>query len=237
MIKNVSFTCPNKRETTRGRAIGHALTPAEGLPIEIKPIDEMFIRRMRSSSNIKIKVDINEVSVGAVIDTAAQVTIISDKLYESLIPKPPFLKRLVLPAARRDLKMTGCKIGPVSISIGSQAYPNVEVYVAPIKDDMLLGLDFLYQQKTIIDLNDGKLDISQECITMSTCSNGSGNELFQISNVIISNNTIIPPCSAVQLPCSLQHWTITLLNHRIRVWNSFCREGYIQKDQSLLYAM
>lgn len=54
------------------------MTPTEGLPIEIKPTDEMFIRRMRSSSNIKIKVDINEVPVEAVIDTAAQVTIISD---------------------------------------------------------------------------------------------------------------------------------------------------------------
>lgn len=52
-----------------GRAIGHALTPAEGLPVEIKPTDEMFIRRMRSLSNIKIKVDINEVPVEAVIDT------------------------------------------------------------------------------------------------------------------------------------------------------------------------
>lgn len=98
-----------------GRAIGHALTPAEGLPIEIKPTDEMFIRRMRSLSNIKIKVDINEVPVEAIIDTAAQVTIISDK--------PSVLKRVVLHAAGRDLKMTGCKIGPVTSSIGSQAYP------------------------------------------------------------------------------------------------------------------
>lgn len=70
-----------------GRAKDHALTPAKGLPFEIKPTDELFIRRMRSLSNIKIKVDINEVPVEAVIDTAAQVTMISDKLCEFLIPK------------------------------------------------------------------------------------------------------------------------------------------------------
>lgn len=125
---------------------------------------------------------------------------------------------MVLHAAGRDLKMTGCKIGPVTISIGSQAYPNVEVYVAPIKDDMLLGLDFLHQQKTIIDLNDGKLDIGQERITMNTCSNGSGNELFQVANVTISNNTIIPPCSAVQLPCSL---STTLGNYVVEPLDSY----------------
>lgn len=213
----VLYESPKRGKREGGRAIGHALTPAEGIPIEIKPTGEMFVRRMKSSSNIKIKVDINQVPVEAVIDTAAQVTIISNKLYESLIPKPPILKRVVLYAAGRDLKMTGCKIGPVNISIGSQAYQNVEVYVAPIKDNMHLGLDFLYQQKNIIDLNDGKLDIGQERITMSTCSNDSGNELFQISNVIISNSTIIPPCSAVQLQCSL---STTLGNYVVEPWDS-----------------
>lgn len=74
--------------------------------------------------------------------------------------------------------MIGCKVGPVSISIESQAFPNLEVYVAPMEDDMLLGLDFLYQQKTIIDMNEGKLDIGQESITINTCSNGDCNELF-----------------------------------------------------------
>lgn len=90
---------PKTRETRRGQGNGHTFVPAEGLPIEMKPTDEMFIRRMRSSSNIKITVEINEVPVEAVIDTAAQVTIISDKLYESLITKPPILKTVVLHAA------------------------------------------------------------------------------------------------------------------------------------------
>lgn len=52
---------------------------------------------------------------------------------------------------------------------------------------------------------------------MNTCSNGSCNELFQISNVIISNNTIIPPCSAVQLPRSL---STTLCNCVVETWDS-----------------
>lgn len=205
------------RETRRGQGNRPRLDPSRRLPIEIKPTDEMFIGRMRSSSNIKIKVDINEVPVEAVIDTAAQVTIISDKLYQSLIPKSPIIKRVVLHTSGRDLKMIGCKVGPVSISIESQAFPNLEVYVAPMEDDMLLGLDFLYQQKTIIDMNEGKLDIGQESITINTCSNGDCNELFQISNVIISNNTIIPPCSAVQLPRSL---STTLGNYVVEPWDS-----------------
>lgn len=53
---------------------------------------------------------------------------------------------------------------------------------------------------------------------MNTCSNGSGNELFQVANVTISNNIIIPPCSAVQLPCSL---SITFVNYVVEPLDSY----------------
>ena len=39
--------------------------------------------------------------------------------------------------------MKGYKVGPVSISIGSQSFKISEVYIAPIDDNMLLGLALL----------------------------------------------------------------------------------------------
>ena len=44
--------------------------------------------------------------------------------------------------AGRDMKMKTFIIGPVGI--GSRIYPS-DVYVAPIDDDMLLGLNILYK--------------------------------------------------------------------------------------------
>ena len=41
------------------------------------------------------------------------------------------------------ITMKGYKVRPVSISIGSQAFKISEVYIAPIDDNMLLGLAFL----------------------------------------------------------------------------------------------
>lgn len=99
---------------------------------------------MRLLLNIKIKVDINEVFVEVVIEIVVQVIIIFDKLYEFLILKLFVLKRVVLYVVGRDFKMIGCNIGLVIILIGLQVYLNVEVYVVLIKDDMFLGLDFLY---------------------------------------------------------------------------------------------
>lgn len=41
--------------------------------------------------------------------------------------------------------MKGFEVGPVSISLGSQVFTVEEVNVAPIDDNMLLGLDFLLE--------------------------------------------------------------------------------------------
>lgn len=155
---------------------------------------------MRSSSNIKVNLSINGVPVAAIIDTAAQVTIISDGLYKSLKVKPPTLSKVILHTAGRDLKMSGYKVGPVSIVIGSQTFPGNEVYVAPVEDDMLLGLDFLYQHGAIINMSNGKLEIGHGRFRMS-CSIDSCSNL-QVAEVKVSNNAIVPPCSVLRLPCS-----------------------------------
>lgn len=48
------------------------------------------------------------------------------------------------------MKMETFIIGPVDIRIGSCNYPS-EIYVAPIDDEMLLGLDFLHRNNVVID--------------------------------------------------------------------------------------
>jgi predicted aspartyl protease len=155
---------------------------------------------MRSSSNIKVNLSINGAAVAAIIDTAAQVTIISDRLYQSFKEKPPILSKVTLHTAGRDLNMLGYKVGPVSIVIGSQTFLENEVYVAPVEDEMLLGLDFLQQHQAVINMSDGKLEIGHGRISMN-CAIDSLKEL-QVAEVTVLNNTVIPPCSVLRLPCS-----------------------------------
>lgn len=49
-------------------------------------------------------------------------------------------------------------IGPVDIRIGSCNYPS-EIYVAPIDDEMLLGLDFLHRNNVVIDCSNNQFSI------------------------------------------------------------------------------
>ena len=56
-------------------------------------------------------------------------------------------------------------IGPVDIGFGSRIYP-FDVYVAPIDDDMLLGLDFLYKYNVVLDCSKNIFVIDEETLPM-----------------------------------------------------------------------
>ena len=97
-----------------------------------------------TSSSLKVPVTVQGVALNAIIDTAAMVTVISDNLNKEIAVKPESLKTEILKTAGRDQKINGQVIGPVSLKLGESTY-SVLVIVAPIYEDMLLGLNFLME--------------------------------------------------------------------------------------------
>ena len=81
------------------------------------------------------------------------MTIISDSIFRELQPTPPYLKKVILHTAGRDLRMDGFVVGPVALKLGEIIFP-YSVYVAPMKEDMLFGLDFMLRHGVDIKLND-----------------------------------------------------------------------------------
>jgi len=93
----------------------------------------------------------------AVIDTGAEVTVISDRLYESLPPnnKPVLTKAkrgLVVADANRAMKTNG--IAKVTIVIGDNEF-QWPVYVAPIRDEILLGCDIIDEKDITLNTKKG----------------------------------------------------------------------------------
>ncbi len=82
--------------------------------------DENIVRinQLRSSSTLKVVVSINGVPVNAVVDTAAQVTIMSDKLFEILKPPCKIKRSITLQTAGRQLKFKGYVVGPIQVELG-----------------------------------------------------------------------------------------------------------------------
>lgn len=66
---------------------------------------------------IKVPVVIQGMTINAIIDTASQVALISDTLYNNLVPKPGIEKYITLYAAGRDMAMKGYLVEPTTFSL------------------------------------------------------------------------------------------------------------------------
>ena len=136
-----------------------AWDPAEENTCSINSsLGDITICQLSSTSALRIPGILHGIALKAVVDTAAMVTILSDKVYREMKTKPPCPKVVTLQTAGRDMKMDGRIVGPVSLKLGNTTFPEV-VHVAPIQDDILLGLDFLLKHRVDIKLKELQLHI------------------------------------------------------------------------------
>lgn len=84
----------------------------------------------------------------AVVDTGAQITIMSIRLFESL-KWPMKLDMVCLTGLDPDKKINGYRVEGVDLTIGGNTN-NMTIYIAPTADDLLLGLDFMVSYKVDI---------------------------------------------------------------------------------------
>ena len=91
--------------------------------------EDITVCQLRSSSMLRVPVILQGKEIKAVVDTAAEVTFISDTVFRELEPKPPCLKRVTRHTAGRDMKMEGFVVGPVALKMGNSTFHEA-VYVA-----------------------------------------------------------------------------------------------------------
>ena len=90
--------------------------------------EDIIVCKLRSASMIHVPVVMDGKTVNALVDTAAQATVISDKLLESFSNKPEVSKEITMHAAGRDMTMRAYKLKPIDIYIGKQCFSQ-EVYL------------------------------------------------------------------------------------------------------------
>ena len=144
-----------------------------------------------SSSALKVPVTVRGVALKPVIDTAAMVTIISDRVYRKMAVKPELLKTVILKTAGRDQKLNGQVVGPVSLKLGESLY-SVLVHVAPIYEDMLLGLNFLIEHGLEINVTEQYLLVRQNKERIPLEISPSPREGCAVSKVTTDSNERSP---------------------------------------------
>ena len=110
--------------------------------------------------NYKVKVGVDDKEVAAVVDTAAEVTIISEDVFNAMKVKPRKVKDVKLFAAGNE-SLNGSAVGPVKLKIGSKVYTEF-VHVAPITQEMLLGFDILHN-KAVLNIRNKTLELMEAC--------------------------------------------------------------------------
>lgn len=105
---------------------------------------QIIIERVRAVT-IKTPLTVQGIQAKAIVDTGAEVTVLSEQLYNSfpvnLKPRLQKAKRgLIVAEAGREMKT--CGIIDVDFEIGEYKF-SWPVYVAPIRDEILLGCDLI----------------------------------------------------------------------------------------------
>ena len=97
---------------------------------------------MWSQSAFQVQLALKGKILQATINTEAEVTIIADRVYKQLVQEPHKGEKVIMSTVRENQTLTAYRVGPLSLEVGRVATKEF-MYVAPIQDDMLLGMDFM----------------------------------------------------------------------------------------------
>ena len=134
------------------------------------------------------------VKTAAVIDTAAQVTIMSSNWRERLSLKPgSHDETVLLRNAERDSTMQGVVWKHVGFQLGERKY-FWDIMEADISDALILGIDFLRRYQCKIDLGSSVLEMGDgEKIHASM--RGQDSRVYHVSRVLLAKTISVPPLS------------------------------------------
>ena len=156
----------------------------------------------RIGSQTCVKIVVQDQTVEALVDTGAQVTIISERVYQKMLNPPPCIGKVKLRMANGDISQIGKKVGPVRVKLGKRWYA-FPVYVARLDaaEDMLLGYDILESQgHCLVDVIHGVLHFDGQVIQGVVKRPKSDDSEATVS---VKRRVIIPPNSVKRVSCSM----------------------------------
>ena len=158
-----------------------------------KLLDSQRDHSQESTPAYTVPVRVGNIYVRAVVDTAAEVTIISIDIWDMIVPKPKAIGKRALQMAGKDHRAEVLLVGPLPIKVGFLT-ANEYCYVSALTDDMLLGVDFLDRHQTVVDFAEHTLTIHGSSITMN-------NVFPAMVSVSSTEDMTIPPRSHVCMSC------------------------------------
>ncbi len=140
--------------------------------------------------SLLIDVTVNNIPTQAVVDTGAEATVISETLYQQFpLGKQTATTQTCLHNAESGKDMNAKGGLKVKFQIGTWC-TEWDVFVAPIRDPVLLGLDFLQAANVTIHTS-GKVFIAEELVPAKIVG-GDGTD-YHVARVVLETDTMLPP--------------------------------------------
>ena len=133
-----------------------------------------------------------------IVDSAAQVTVINEQLAFRAGLNVEAGVTVNLRTAEGN-KMPSKMVKGVSLGIGEGVY-EWTIYVAQIKDDFILGLDFLKHHRAVLDLDRGTVLLKNQLVKAQYCRNKEGQQ-YKVSRVCSTQSITVSPNSIQRVFC------------------------------------
>ena len=163
-------------------------TKTDGEFLNYKREESVYIHQVRAGSSF-VQLKVGSIDINARIDSGAEITILSSKIYEKLNNAPAKVKEVGLQMADKDTVMKGFIIQPLKMKLGNQCFSE-RVYVASMGDDMLLGHDLLHHLGVCLDMRTDTLILNVEQIPVTTSFN---NNTSTVARVSVKEKVRLPP--------------------------------------------
>ena len=163
-------------------------TKTDGEFLNYKRGESVYIHQVRAGSSF-VQLKVGSIDINARIDSGAEITILSSKIYEKLNKASVKVKEVGLQMVDKDTVMKGFIIQPLKMKLGNQCFSE-RVYVASIGDDMLLGHDLLHHLGVCIDMRTDTLILNEEQIPVTTNFN---NNTLTVARVSVKHKVRLPP--------------------------------------------
>ena len=164
-------------------------TKTDGEFLNYKREEGVYIHQVRAGSSF-VQLKVGSIDINARIDSGAEITILSSKIYEKLNKAPAKVKEVGLQMADKDTVMKGFIIQPLKMKLGINQCFSERVYVASIGDDMLLGHDLLHHLGVCLDMRTDTLILNEEQIPVTTSFN---NNTPTVARVSVKQKVRLPP--------------------------------------------
>ena len=178
----------------------------ESVKIEEEDVEEATVRQARvnraKAMTMLVPITVARRRVAAVVDSGAQVTLMSRRLGDQLELKRG--KTIQLKNAQVGSTMEGVVIDHFGFQLGGRKY-FTSIVVADIEDDFILGMDFMKHEECRINLAVDCLEMGNGDFIHAMMKVADDGQRYHVSRVMVEKRTKVAPGTVRFVKAKLEH--------------------------------